>query len=70
MLQELTNLANHIEGSPISLERAIAIKLEHYSAEMNQLKHDLQFAYSQRTSEMAAKLEAIVGVTEWMMVLR
>ena len=61
-LTELTALADRVRGSPNSLERTIAITLDRHSAKMTQLKHDLQFAHSQYTGEVVAKLEAIVGV--------
>ena len=61
-LRELTKLADRVDGSPNGLERSIAISLSRYGAGMSQLKHDLQYAHSQDTNEVVAKLEAIVGV--------
>lgn len=69
MLQELTNLTNRAESSANSLEMVITRAISSYSAEMNQLQRDLQFSQSQDTGDVAAKLEAIVGIVGLVMPL-
>ena len=64
MLQELTDLASRVDKSPRSLETTIAMTLNRHSAEVNQLKHDLQFAHSQHTGEVVAQLKSMVSATE------
>ena len=61
-LMELTKMADRVDSSPKSLERSIATSLNRHGAEMSQLKYDLQYAHSQDTNKVVAKLETIVGV--------
>ena len=65
VLTELTKLADRVDSSPNSLERAIAIKLDLYSAKMTQVKHDLHFTHSENPSELLVRLDAIVGVVDF-----
>lgn len=62
VLQELGNLTNSVDSSSSGLETNIALALNRHSAEMNQLKHDLQFAHSQYAGKVVEKLEAVVGI--------
>ena len=62
LFTELTKLADREDSSPGRIERSMITSLNHHSAGMSQLKRDLQYAHSQDTNEVVAKLEAIVGV--------
>ena len=70
MLEDLTGLVGHVETSSNSLEATIATTLGRQSTGMNQLKHDLQSAHSQHTTELAAKFEAMVVLLEETVRLR
>ena len=61
-LTELTKLADRVDSSPGSLERSIVTTLNRHGAGMGQLRNELQYAHSQDTNQIFAKLEAIVGV--------
>ena len=61
VLQEFIGLANRADRSSRGLGSGITMTLDSYSAKMNNLRHDLIFSQSQHTSEINAKLEAIVG---------
>ena len=61
-LTKLMKLTDRVDSSTSSLERAIIIELDHRSAQMTQLEHDLHSTHSENTGELLARLEAIVGV--------
>ena len=65
VLTEMTKLVDRVDNSPNSLERAIAIKLDRHSAKMTQLNHDLHYTHSEDNGELFARLEAIVGVFDF-----
>ena len=62
VLTELTKLADRVDSSSGSLERSITISLNRHGARISQLKNNLQYAHSQDTNQVVAKLEALVSV--------
>ena len=62
VLTELTKLADRVDSSSGSLERSITTSLNRHGARISQLKNDLQYAHSQDTNQVVAKLKALVGV--------
>ena len=70
VLQEMIGLAGRADRSSRGLDSAIAMTLDSYSAEMNNLRRDLIFSQSQHTGEVIAKLGAMVGNIKWTASLR
>lgn len=62
-------MVNGVESSSGSLERTMVVTLDRHSTGMKELINNMHSAHSQATAEVAAKLEALVGVLVRMFAL-
>lgn len=62
-------MAAGVKSSPGSLERTMVETLNRHSTGMNELINNMHSAHSHTTAEVAAKLEALVGILVRMLAL-
>lgn len=62
-------MVNGVESSSGSLERTMVVTLDRHSTVMKELINNMHSDHSQATAEVAAKLEALVGVLVRMFAL-
>lgn len=68
-LLELKKVADGVKSPPGSFERTMVETLNRHSTGMNELINNMHSAHSHTTTEVAAKLEALVGILVRMLTI-